>query len=54
MDYKFKKIEDAQAFCDLVNKGEGLQYCEPWEIHNESGEVTHWEVLKDEITSKYE
>jgi hypothetical protein len=47
MDYNFNKQRDANKFVAMVNTGEGIQYCEVWEVGNQ------WQVVKDKITDKY-
>lgn len=46
--FAFANEKDAQAFCDIVNAGEGLRYVDPVEVPNNL-----WGVLRDEITERY-
>ena len=46
--YPFDSLEEAQAFCDTVNKGEGCTYVEPIMYDGAT-----WGALKDDVTVSY-
>lgn len=46
--YAFDTHEEAQAFCDTVNTGEGCLYVEPI-MYDE----VNWGVIKNETTEHY-
>lgn len=47
-NYPFDTHEEAQAFCDTVNTGEGCLYVQPIMYDGET-----WGVLNNEVTSLY-